>query len=82
MEQINKLRINSDIIFNGIGYKISNIEVVKMGKCFRNFYGNNYLFELTKQSDNNDIINLTFNGKNIHDYIIVVSNNNVNITNI
>ena len=95
MDQINKLRVGSNVIFNGIEYKISNIQVVKTGKCFRNFYGNNYLFELIKQSgdddddddyddddDDDDVVNLIFNGKNIQNYIIVMSNNIINITNI
>ena len=68
MEIIHKLRINDTIFINDTIYTIININIIKTGKCFRDHYGNNYLFEL--KNEKNEIINFKFNGKNINEYII------------
>jgi len=68
MEQIRNLRIHNFININSIKYEIIDIQVIKKGKCFREHYGNNYLLKLKDEYNDETII--TFNGKNINDYII------------
>ncbi len=68
MEQIHNLRIHNFININSIKYKIIDISVIKTGKCFRDHYGNNYLLKLKDKYNNETII--TFNEKNINNYII------------
>ena len=68
MEKIHKFRIGNFIKINFIKYKIIDISVIKMGKCFRDHYGNSFKFKLL--DDNNNETNIIFNGKNIRDYII------------
>ena len=68
MEQIHNLRIHNFININSIKYEIIDIQVIKTGKCFRYHYGNNYLLKLKDKYNNETII--TFNEKNINNYII------------
>ena len=68
MEQIHNLRIHNFININSIKYEIIDIQVIKTGKCFRDHYGNNYVFEL--KNEKNEIIYFKFNGQNINEYII------------
>ena len=68
MEQIHKLRVNDIIVINNIKYKIIDIQIKKMGKCFCDHYGNNYL--ITLLNDVNEEINIIFNLKTIEDYTI------------
>lgn len=68
MEKIHDFRVGNFIKINFIKYKIVDISVIKMGKCFRDHYGNNLSFLLL--DDSNNETNIIFNGKNIGDYII------------
>ena len=68
MEIIHKLHINDTIFINDTIYTIININIIKMGKCFKDHYDNNYLFEL--KNEKNEIINFKCNGQNINEYII------------
>lgn len=46
MDFIHKLCINNVLDVDGVEYTIMDIKVIKTGKCFRDHYDNNYLFQL------------------------------------
>jgi len=68
MKKIHKFHVDDFINIDFIKYKIIDISVIEMGKCFRDHYGNSFLFKL-KDDNNNETI-IIFNEKNINDYTI------------
>ena len=68
METIHNLHVGNFVYIDSIKYKILNIKIIKYAKCFRDYYGNGYMFILSNELNEN--INIVFNEKTVKNYSI------------
>lgn len=70
MDLVYKLKKGDTIKISDVCYQIIGINVIKMGKCFKDFYGNTWELSLIDDQDNRSIIKL--NGKTIDGFPIEI----------